>query len=93
MKTMLSPKITCQNTPLNMNYFDKYLQLFPSKFYAWIILFILFLSENLPLCDQKKVVNPKIYILKDRERKLLFFFYFFFSPTHAPAKQLDNFRH
>ncbi len=62
MKTMLSHKKTCSNTPLNMNYFDKYLQLFPSKFYAWRTFSLLFLGEILSLCDKKKVVNPKGYI-------------------------------
>jgi hypothetical protein len=57
-------KKTCQNTPLDMNYFDKYLQLFPSKFYTWKIIFLLFLGENLPLCSQKKgCESTNIYFL------------------------------
>lgn len=54
MKTMFTKK-TCQNTPLNMNYFDKYLQLFPSKFYAWRIFFLLFLGEILSLVTKNRL--------------------------------------
>jgi hypothetical protein len=62
MKTMLSHKKTCSNTPLNMNYFDKYLQLFPSKFYAWRIFFLLFWVKFCHFVTKKGCESKRLYI-------------------------------